>query len=180
MKLRTIPAIVLTGVITFFSATGTPARPGNSGGDDQLKPMIQLKLQDMRGKPVRLGRLKGKIAVVDFWATWCGPCISEIPEFNALRREFAAKGVQVLGVAMASGKPSEIQRFATKHHMNYPVFIGNDDQTYDLNIAGYPTTYLVTSDWKVYKTYVGAGPEKHKELAADIEKLLSEKRQAAR
>jgi hypothetical protein len=57
--------------------------------------------------------------------------------------------------------------------MKYSVLAGDDDQTYDLNIVGYPTTYLVTKDWKIYKVYIGAGKSKAREIERDIERLLA-------
>jgi thiol-disulfide isomerase/thioredoxin len=138
-----------------------------------LKPLLDLKLKDLSGKPFDSDKLKGKILVVDFWAVWCGPCVSEIPELNELQKEYANKGVQVVGVTMASGEPAEVKPFVDKHNMKYSVLLGDDDQTYDLNLVGYPTTLLVTKDWKIFKTYIGSGPQKIKMMEADINKLLS-------
>ncbi|HEY6333823.1 MAG TPA: hypothetical protein VI756_31190, partial [Blastocatellia bacterium] len=73
----------------------------------------------------------------------------------------------------SSGEPKEVKPFVDKHNMKYSVLLGDDDQTYDLGLIGYPTTLLVTKDWKVFKSYVGAGPQKIKLMESDINKLLS-------
>ncbi|HYL98977.1 MAG TPA: TlpA disulfide reductase family protein [Blastocatellia bacterium] len=172
MKLRLIAAAILTASLFPWITPSASTRREADGGKSPMKPMVDLKLQDLKGKTVDVHDLKGKILVVDFWATWCGPCVMEIPEFNQLQKEFAGKGVEVLGVTMASGELADVKPFVKQHNMQYPIFLGDDDQTYDLNIAGYPTTYLVTKDWKVYNVYVGAGPGKHKQIVGDIEKLL--------
>lgn len=109
---------------------------------------------------------------MDFWATWCAPCIAEIPALNRLQDKYGPKGVRVVGVAMMSGGAAEVKPFVARHGMKYQVLIGDDKQAYELNIMGYPTTYLVSGDWKVYKVYVGAGPRKIRQLESDIEKLL--------
>jgi thiol-disulfide isomerase/thioredoxin len=151
-----------------------PAEPAKSS----LKPMVDLRLQTLDGKPVSADTLKGKVTVVDFWATWCGPCIAEIPEFNELQRKFTGKGVEVVGVALASGRPADIKPFVDRFKMKYSVLAGDDDQTYDLNIVAYPTTYLVTKDWTVYRVYLGSGRTKVKQLEKDIERLLGSDSQA--
>jgi thiol-disulfide isomerase/thioredoxin len=111
--------------------------------------------------------------VLDFWATWCLPCIAEIPSLNRLQEKYASRGVKVVGVALASGEADEVKPFVGKNKMKYTVLMGDDDQVYDLNVVAFPTTYLVTRDMKVFRKYLGAGPRKSAELEADIQKLLS-------
>src|SRR5215471_3701720 len=179
-RLQRVLLVVLIASVTMVAAAGQSARPVKSGPNEPaesfkngLKPMLDLRLQSLDGKPVSSEDLKGKVLVVDFWATWCGLCISEIPEFNELQRKFAGKGVEVMGVTLASGTPSEVKPFVDRFKMKYSVVMGDDDQTYDLNIVAYPTTYLVTRDWKVYRVYMGAGPTKARQIEKDIQRLLA-------
>jgi thiol-disulfide isomerase/thioredoxin len=144
---------------------------------EEMKAMPKVNLADFDGKAVASDSFKGSIVVVDFWATWCGPCIVEIPEYNRLQAKYADKGVKFLGVTMASGAAKEVKPFIEKFQMKYTVLMGNDDQGYEFNIIGFPTTYLVTRDWKILRKYVGAGPRKIEQLEADIQKLLDREKQ---
>lgn len=155
-------------VLTATAALGRPPASEPS----QTKPMVPLILRDLNGKQFDNDLLKGNILVLDFWATWCAPCIAEIPRLNRMQEEYAERGVKVVGVTLASGPASEVKPFVSRHNMKYTVLIGDDDQTYDLNIMGYPTTYLVTRDWKVYSSYKGSGPNKIRQIESDIARLL--------
>ena len=179
-RVQRVLLVIVIASATMVAAPRQSVQPVKSGPNESaesvkngLKPMVDLRLQSLDGKPVSPEDLKGKVIVVDFWATWCGPCISEIPEFNELQRKFAGKGVEVMGVALASGKPAEVKPFVDRFKMKYWVVMGDDDQTYDLNIVAYPTTYLVTKDWKVYRVYMGAGHAKARQIEKDIERLLA-------
>jgi thiol-disulfide isomerase/thioredoxin len=134
--------------------------------------MIALNLRDLDGKPFNAESLKGSIVVLDFWATWCKPCITEIPKLNEMHEKFAAKGVKVIGVTIVSGGHTEVKPFVATQNMKYTVLMGDDGQGYDLNIYGYPTTFLVTKDWKVHGVYPGAPPGKIEKITEEIEKLL--------
>lgn len=79
-------------------------------------------VQDLQGKTQRLADYHGQWVLVNFWATWCSPCLSEIPELNSLHD--AHKELAVIGVAMQSGKRDEVVDFASLHHMRYPVVMG--------------------------------------------------------
>ncbi|MEK6300171.1 MAG: TlpA disulfide reductase family protein [Acidobacteriota bacterium] len=146
----------------------------SSASEEQLKTMPALDLKDFDGKSIRSDAFKGSVLVLDFWATWCGPCIAEIPLLNRLQEKYAAVGVKVIGVTLASGEPKEVKPFITRNKMRYTVLMGDDDQAYDFNLVGFPTTYLITKDLKIYRKYIGAGPGKSTRLEADIQSLLKQ------
>ena len=144
---------------------------------EELKPMPAISLQDMDGKSIKADHFKNSVVVFDFWATWCGPCIAEIPFLNRLQEKYKNQGVKVVGVTLASGDAGEVKPFVSRFKMTYSVLMGNDDQAYDLNIMGFPTTYIVNRDGKVYQKYVGSGPTKAQRMESDIQRLLETKGQ---
>ena len=148
----------------------------NAAGTEPLKALPEVHLADFDGKPVKADSLKGSVYVFDFWATWCGPCLLEIPVWNQLQAKYGDKGLKVIGVTMASGDAKEVKPFVAKRNMKYTVLLGDDDQTYDLNVIGFPTTYVVTGDMKIYSKYIGTSARKAAKVEADIQEIL--KRQA--
>jgi thiol-disulfide isomerase/thioredoxin len=143
--------------------------------DEQFRAAPTFTLPDLKGRQNKSVDLQESIVVLDFWATWCEPCIGEVPMFNRLHQKYAPRGVKVLGVAVQSGWPRDIKRFATRHKMSYTILAGNDDIVTDFDVIAFPTTYLIAPGWKLYKKYSGTYPDKGTELERDIETLLKQK-----
>jgi len=138
----------------------------------------EFDLENIRGGKTKSLEFKGKVAVVDFWATWCEPCKAEVPHFNKLFQDYQGKNVQVLGIAIESPH-EEIAPTVKKEGINYMVLVGNDNVVDGFGgVVGYPTTYIVTKDWKIYKKYLGALPDKEARIRKDIDKLLAEEQTA--
>src|SRR5262245_45724174 len=133
-----------------------------------------FKLQNVAGGFMTNDDLKGKVAVVDLWATWCGPCIQEIPIYNELYDVFKGQDVAIVGIAVESPRgdiPLKVRQLSIK----YPVLIG-DNQAYQAfgRVQGFPTTLVITKEGKIYKRYEGAVAKKKERIKADIEHLLAE------
>lgn len=135
----------------------------------------QFLLPQLDGRILRSDELKDKIVVLDFWATWCENCVSEIPEFNKLEKEYSSRGVKVIGLAVQSGWASDIQKFAKQHNMRYTVLVGNDDTVSDFDVISFPNTYVIGPGWKLYKKYSGVSETKAAGIRRDIETLLKAK-----
>ena len=165
--------VVAIALVGSASSMQSNQAEGTAAAANTSKALPPINLQDFDGKVVPSDQFKGNIIVLDFWATWCVPCIAEIPALNRLQAKYGAKGVKVLGVTLASGDASEVKPFIGRNKMKYTVLMGDDDQVYDLNVVAFPTTYVVTRDMKVFRRYIGASPTKAADIEADIEKLLA-------
>jgi len=134
-----------------------------------------FELQTVEGKTVRLSDYRGKAVVLNFWATWCGPCRKEIPDFIKMTKEKDPKKFVILGVTLQSGSADKIKAFADKMGMNYPVLTGENGTMMHLaklygGVRAIPTTFLIDPDGKVQKKYVG--PQTAESLWSDIQGVL--------
>ena len=118
------------------------------------KPAPDVSLKDLDDKDVSLASLKGKVVLVNFWATWCGPCQEEIPSLIDLQNKYAEKGFTVLGIAMDDEGKSVVAPFVAKEKyevngqqllINYPIVLGTDEASDKFGgIMGYPTSFLLS------------------------------------
>lgn len=136
-----------------------------------LKEAPEFSLKNVMGGELRSEDLKGKVVVVDFWGTWCPPCIAEIPEYVKLREKLKRQllDVEFVGVTFDSGTPEDVKPYIKDLGMTYPVVMATD--AVDSGFGGhwaYPTTFLVGKDWKVYRQWMGNRPEKMEQLEKDI------------
>ncbi len=170
-------AITLGLVLLLAPGCTTKVSTGPSSGDSApaaRKAAPDFDLENIAGGTIKATDFKGKVAVVDFWATWCQPCIVEIPKFNELHDAYQGKDVEVIAVTIES-EYDTIEPTAKKHGMKYPVLVGNDTVADGFGgVFAFPMTFVVGKDWKIYKKYMGALPNKHELIKRDIEKLLGE------
>jgi thiol-disulfide isomerase/thioredoxin len=132
-----------------------------------------FELEDIAGGTTKSAELKGNVSVIDIWATWCEPCIAEIPKFNHLYEEYRNKDVRVVGITAVSPH-NDIPAKAKEYGMKYTVLVGNDSVVEGFGgVIGWPTTFVMTKNWTVYKKYVGALPDKEARIERDIETLLA-------
>jgi thiol-disulfide isomerase/thioredoxin len=123
-------------------------------GNHPLAP--EFTLTDIFGNKLSLSDYKGKVVMLDFWATWCGPCRIEIPGFVELQDRYRDQGFTIIGISMDdSAEP--VMEFYKQFKMNYPVAVGNDSlgALYG-GIFGMPTTFLIGRDGRIYSKHVGA------------------------
>jgi cytochrome c biogenesis protein CcmG, thiol:disulfide interchange protein DsbE len=114
----------------------------------QLAPPFALK--DLRGKTARLAGYKGKIVLLNFWATWCAPCQAEMPELVKLQKKYAARGLQIVGVTYEPEKPVVVNRIARKFKINYPLLFGTEALSKEYGIEEVlPVTLILDREGKI-------------------------------
>ena len=147
--------------------------------DKQKKPTTRppnavkapdFTLVSLEGDMFTLSDLRGKVILLNFWATWCYPCKIEIPDLNKLQEKYQDKGFIVVGITLTSGSPDQISKFAEEWGMNYKVLTdieGNETEivtnTYGqatgAPISGVPTSFIIDRDGYIVKTYIGPRSE---------------------
>ncbi len=142
----------------------------------QPAPLPEFSLPTLKGQTMRSEDLKGSIVILDFWATWCEGCITEIPAFNRLEQKYSQRGVKVLGMAVQSGWAKDIRKFAKQYKVRYTLLVGNDDTVSQYGVISFPATYVIAPGWKLHKKYLGVSATKAADIQRDIEMLLEAQR----
>jgi len=122
----------------------------------QSSPAPDFSLESLDGKTTRLSDFRGKAVLLNFWATWCGPCKIEMPWFVDFQKQYGSQGLQIVGVAMDDASKEDIGKFARDMGVNYPILIGKEavgDQ-YG-GIPGLPETFLIARDGKIVDKIIG-------------------------
>jgi thiol-disulfide isomerase/thioredoxin len=171
----TIITAVIAGVLAL--GAGLHFGAGRLGMTAEERPsaatLLALTLPDPAGKQESLAQWKGKLLIVNFWATWCSPCREEMPEFVRVQKEFGGKGLQFVGIAV--DEADKVRQFAADIGLNYPALIGGYgamelSRTLGNRVMALPFTVIVSRDGSIAHTHLG--PLKDEQLRAMIAKLI--------
>src|ERR1700686_633981 len=115
-----------------------------------------FSLESLEGKTMRLSDFRGKAVLLNFWATWCGPCKIEMPWFVELQQKYGSQGLQVVGVAMDDASKEDIAKFAKDMGVNYPILIGKESVGDQYGgVPALPETFLIGRDGKIVDKILG-------------------------
>ena len=146
-----LPLVLLASACS----SSKPAAAAKAGNKDS-KPAPNFALPDAHGSTVKLTDFKGKVVILDFWATWCGPCKIEIPWFIEFQRKYKDQGFTVIGVSMDEGGWQTVRPFVEEFKMNYPVLIGNDETAQSFGgVDVLPTTFIIDKQGRIVATHMG-------------------------
>jgi thiol-disulfide isomerase/thioredoxin len=153
-------ALVWTGVRHLRS--GDASATGAEGGAPATIRFFKnptavpaLTAADLDGRAVSTGALKGKVVIVNFWATWCPPCRAEIPDLIALQNKYPDT-LQIIGVSQDELPAQEVKRFAADHHFNYPVVMSTQEIERSFpGIAALPTSFILDREGRLVQKHVG-------------------------
>ena len=159
------PALRMGVVILSFFCLGAALQ--------ERKPAPDFQLNDLNGKSIGISALRGKVVLLDFWATWCPPCKAEIPHFKELYTAYQGKGLEVVGISLDQGGPEVVRPFLQGNGVSYPVAMGTDQvvRAYG-GIRGIPTTFLIDKKGRIAQKYVGY--QDKKVFETEIQSLLAE------
>lgn len=164
-------AVVLVGLLTMVSGckdNGAPATTAAMG-----KPAPDFSLQTVDGQTITLSSLRGKLVLVNFWATWCPPCRQEMPSMEQLYQKFAPAGLELLAINIEEEGPQVLPEFLKAHPHSFPVLMDTRAEVQNsYRVFQFPETYIVDRNGVIVDKVIGAIDWMSPQVVAEIDRLL--------
>jgi cytochrome c biogenesis protein CcmG/thiol:disulfide interchange protein DsbE len=148
-------SVALIATVSIFYVMSSPSKPQQySPSSNTNVAAPQFTLTDITGHPISLSNYRGKVVILDFWASWCPPCRREIPDFISLQKQYASQGLQIIGIGL--DQPNNVVAFVQQYGINYPVAVG-DDAISNLygGVSGIPTTFIIDKEGNISNRFEG-------------------------
>lgn len=155
---------VIAGILLVISSTALPQAP-------------DFELQGIDNRYYTYEDLKGKkLTIIDFWATWCKPCVNSIPELNAIHNDYQSRGVNTIGINIDSPRNrSKVAPFSRSLNITYPILLDTEGEVFkDFNLVSVPTLLILGKDSEVLHVHQGFKPGDEKEIRNHLDELLEE------
>lgn len=151
--------VIIAGAAVIASVYALRRAPGSRSSSprpQQRREAPDFTLPRLDGGSLRLSSFRGKVVLLDFWATWCVPCREETPHFVELQQKYGDRGLQVIGVSM-DDSPDPVRTFYQQFHINYPVVMGTAEtgSAYG-GVLGLPIAFLIDREGHIYAKHMGA------------------------
>lgn len=148
-----------------------PARVAAGLNKENLQPVPEVELQTLDGQSFQLSSLRGRVVLLNFWATWCVPCRSEIPEFNVMHRDLESQGLSIVGVSTYDSA-NDVRNFWNDIPQNYTSLIGDSGVESKFAVSGLPTTFIIDRNGNIRAKIIGE--RKRDTFEAAVRPLLEE------
>ncbi len=177
-NVKSTALLTVATLAILFSCSSAPTVEAQVRPTKDRKTAPDFSLKDSNGKTVKLSDYRGKVVLLNFWATWCGPCKVEIPWFMEFEQQYKDKGFAVLGVAMDDEGWQAVKPYLTERKVNYRVLMGDDSVTQLYGgVDSLPTTFVIDKDGRIASAHVGLVGKN--EYLGEIQALLNGGKQPA-
>jgi cytochrome c biogenesis protein CcmG/thiol:disulfide interchange protein DsbE len=166
---RALVIVAGVAVVLAWILLRPPSADHKVGTD--LRPAPDFTLTDLSGNKVSLSNYRGKVVLLDFWATWCAPCKEEIPHFVDMQNRYGPRGLQVIGISMDDDE-KPVRAFQQQFKMNYPVAVGTTSLAEQYGgVLGLPITFVIDPDGRIVSRHIGQTSAEVFE--GEVQKLLA-------
>ncbi len=169
--LKKICALVFLVVLALFAASCEKEKPRVIAESGKAP---DFALTDLGGNTIRLSALRGKVVVVEFWATWCPPCKESVPALNKISGKFRDKNFQLLAISVdkGGGALSSVRDFVKENPVDYPVMVDDGSVNVAYEVGGIPVMVIIDKEGKLVKRHIGFSPDLAQILSKEVEELL--------